>query len=96
MKKKNLSVGAKFSIITFFVYLSLITFVIIVSHNRSFKNSYNQYSVIGEELIEMAADEINIDHIKDYLSGSYDKQEYYDTLSRLNRYTRFHKEILYC
>ncbi len=95
MKKKNLSVGAKFSIITFFVYLSLITFVIIVSHNRSFKNSYNQYSVIGEELIEMAADEINIDHIKDYLSGSYDKQEYYDTLSRLNRYTRFHKEILY-
>lgn len=95
MKKKDVSVGVKFSVITFFVYLALISFVILVSHKRSLQNFYDQYSAIGKELIEMAADEINVDHIKDYLSGSYDKQEYDDTLSRLNRYTRFRKEIMY-
>ena len=95
MRKKNLNVGAKFSIITFFVYLSLISFVILLSYRRSLNNSYKQYSDLGQDIISMAADEINIDHIPDYLSGNYDHEEYDETLRRLNRYTEFHKEVYY-
>ena len=49
--------------------------------------------ITGEEILNLASDEIVIDHIPDYLSGAYDKEEYEKTARKLNTYIEYFKDI---
>ncbi len=49
------------------------------------------YEDHGKEILNLAAEDIVIDHIPDYLSGDYDKDEYEATVRKLNLYPRYHE-----
>ena len=94
MINKLKSLRVKFSIITFLIYFTMVTSIVIMCYYRFASTMIDHYKMIGYETIGMASEEINIDHIPDYLAGRY-QEEYRETLTRLNRYTKHHKEIYY-
>lgn len=95
MMKKKKTLHARFSIITFFIYLSLISIPLIACYLKFSRSLMNTYRELGTEILNLASTEINADKIPSYLSGNYDKKEYEDTIRRLNRYTENIDRIYY-
>lgn len=93
--KKLKTLKVKFTVITFFTYMALVTVTLLASYNHFFSNMISIYESIGEEILNLASDDIIIDHIPDYLSGDYDKEEYDTTRKRMDRYVSYYKEIYY-
>ncbi|MBE5924298.1 MAG: diguanylate cyclase [Lachnospiraceae bacterium] len=95
MRKKLKTLKVKFSVISFFTYLTLVVVILIACYIRFYRNMIYNYEVIGEEILNLASSEIIPDHIPDYLSGEYDVEEYNATYEKLNKYIKNCKEIYY-
>ncbi len=93
--KKCQSLNVKFGIITFFTYMLLVTVILLGCYNHFFHNMIKTYVSIGNEILNSASDDIDIDHIPDYLSGDYDPKEYDATQAKLDRYVDYYQEIYY-
>ncbi len=83
----------KFPIITFFTYLTLIIVVLTACYGRFYKNMVNTYENLGSEILQAESQNIIIDHIPQYLSGNYDKEEYNSTIQKLNEYIKQYQSI---
>lgn len=95
LRKKLGSLKIKFPIITFFTYMILIVVILLACYFRFSKNMTDTYRTIGREVLALGADSIVIDHIPDYLSGSYDEMEYHHTQEKLNRIAEACSEVYY-
>lgn len=58
-------------------------------------NMIETYEDHGKEILNLAAEDIVIDHIPDYLSGNYDRAEYEATVRKLNLYPRYFDDVFY-
>ncbi len=85
----------KFPIITFFTYLALIVVVLLGCYGRFYRNLIVTHKNLGSSVLDTASKHIIIDHIPDYLSGNYDKEEYDSTLEKLSEYISSYDEIYY-
>ena len=94
LKRIN-TLKVKFTILTFFTYMILVTVTLVASYDHFFRNMITIYEGIGEEILNHASDDIIIDNIPKYLSGDYDREEYAATLEKLDRYVEYYKEIFY-
>lgn len=65
------------------------------SYHHFYFNMIRHYEGIAEEILNHASDDIIIDHIPDYVSGDYDRQEYAATQAKLNKYVEYYSEIYY-
>lgn len=95
MGKKLGTLRVKFSVITFFTYLTLVGVVMFACYLRFSAITEDSFKNLGDEILSLAAADIKADSIPDYLSGKYDEQEYEDTQERLNRFPAHYKEIYY-
>ena len=95
MLKKLNSLNFKFGIITFFTYMLLVTVILVACYNHFFGNTIRTYENIAQEILNHASDDIIIDHIPDYLSGNYDRDEYARTQAKLESYVSYYNEIYY-
>lgn len=94
LKKFN-TLKIKFTVITFCTYMILVAVTLVACYNHFFQNMLVTYESLGDEILNHAADDINIDHIPDYLSGDYDKEEYATIQEELNHYVDYYDEIYY-
>lgn len=95
MLSKLKTLKVKFSVITFFTYLTLILVVLFACYLRFYQIMIDNYTNMGEEILNLASSHIEIDHIPDYLSGEYDEEEYARTAENLDQYTYYFKELYY-
>lgn len=95
MLKKLATLRIKFAIITFFTYLLLVGVTLIACYLRFSGNMISSYEQHGYEILNLASDDIIIDHIPDYLSGDYDTAEYDRTRRKLDLYPEFFEEVFY-
>ena len=94
MLSKLKTLKVKFPIITFFTYLTLILVILFVCYLRFYDIMIDNYTKMGEEVLNLASNDIVIDHIPDYLSGDYE-EEYVLTVEKLDQYTHYFKELYY-
>ena len=95
MSNKLNSLKIKFPLISFFFYLALISIILISCYNRFSGNMRRSYVERGTEILNLAAEDIVIDHIPDYISGDYDLAEYEGTAKKLDLYPRYFDEVYY-
>lgn len=95
MLKKINTLKVKFPLISFFTYLALVSVVLIACYMRFSSNMKETYIEHGEEILNLAAEDIVIDHIPDYLNGNYDIAEYEKTAKKLDLYPRYFDEVFY-
>ncbi len=97
MKEKIKVLGSlkvKFSIITFFTYMLLVGSTLFACYRYFYHNMILRYESMGEDILNHASDEINIDHIPGYFSGAYE-EEYAALQKKLDKYVLYYKEIYY-
>ena len=68
LKRIN-TLKVKFTILTFFTYMILVTVTLVASYDHFFRNMITIYEGIGEEILNHASDDIIIDNMQKYLSG---------------------------
>ena len=95
MLKKLNTLKIKFPLISFFTYLALVGVVLIVCYIRFSSNVKETYVNHGKEILNLAAEDIVIDHIPDYLSGDYDIAEYERSAKKLDLYPRYFEDVFY-
>ncbi len=95
MLKKLGTLKFKFPLISFFTYLLLVSVILIACYMRFSRNMKETYKEHGEEILNLAAEEIVIDHIPDYLSGDYNRAEYENSVKKLNLYPYYFDEVFY-
>ena len=79
IREKLGTLRVKFSVITFFTYLFLVSSIFIACASRYDKGILEVYENQGNEILGIAAREINADHIPDYLRGDEYLDEYEKT-----------------
>ena len=95
MLKKLNTLKVKFPLISFFTYLLLVSVVLVACYMRFSSNMKENYIEHGEEILNLVAEDIVIDHIPDYLSGDYDVAEYEATVKKLDLYPKYFDEVFY-
>ncbi len=95
MLKKLGTLKIKFPLISLFTYLILISVLLTACYIRFSNNMISSYEKHGKEILNLAAEDIVIDHIPDYISGDYDKAEYEASVKKLNLYPRYFDEVFY-
>ncbi len=95
MLKKLNTLKVKFPIITFFTYMVLISVILLACYYRFSHEMLDRYKDMGEQILNLVAEDIPVDRIPDYLSGNYDETEYREVMTRLNRYPKYFDEIYY-
>ena len=95
IREKLGTLRVKFSVITFFTYLFLVSSIFIACASRYDKGILEVYENQGNEILGIAAREINADHIPDYVRGDEYLDEYEKTRERLNTYAENFKSIYY-
>ena len=85
----------KFPLISFFTYFVLVGVLLSACYIRFSDNMIETYEDYGEEILNLAAEDIVIDHIPDYLSGDYDRAEYEESVRKLNLYPRYFDDVFY-
>ena len=95
MLKKLGTLKIKFPLISFFTYFVLVGVLLSACYIRFSDNMIETYEAHGKEILNLAAEDIVIDHIPDYLSGDYDKDEYEATVRKLNLYPRYFDDVFY-
>lgn len=95
MLKKLGTLKFKFPLISFFTYFTLVGVLLTACYIRFSDNMIETYEEHGKEVLNLAAEDIVIDHIPDYLSGDYDRAEYEETVRKLNLYPRYFDDVFY-
>ncbi len=95
MLKKLNTLKIKFPLISFFTYLALVSVILVACYIRFSSNVKETYISHGKEILNLAAEDIIIDHIPDYLSGDYDIAEYESSARKLDLYPRFFDDVFY-
>lgn len=95
MLKRLNSLKIKFPLISFFTYLALVVVILAACYMRFSYTMKESYIDHGEEILNLAAEDIVIDHIPDYLSGNYDVAEYEESVRKLDLYPKYFDEVFY-
>ena len=95
MFRKLKTLKVKFPIISFFTYLTLVVVILAACYVRFYRSMVDNYTTLGEEVLELASQEINIDHISDYLNGDLHGDEYDITAEKLNSYVECIGQVYY-
>ncbi len=95
MLKKLGTLKFKFPLISFFTYFILVGVLLTACYVRFSDNMIDTYEDHGKEILNLAAEDIVIDHIPDYLSGDYDRAEYEATVRKLDFYPRYFDDVFY-
>ena len=95
MLKKLGTLKFKFPLISFFTYFILVSVLLLACYLRFSANMIESYEKHGKEILNLAAEDIVIDHIPDYLSGDYDEAEYAESVRKLNLIPRYFHEVFY-
>ena len=93
MFKKLGTLKVKFSVITFITYLTLVTVVLVACYYRFYLNTLAFYKNQGNEILDLAMENIKVNNLSKYLTDRYNPGEYDWTQGKLNQYEKHFRDI---